>query len=77
MYETGVHLDAAWQIPLKDKSTAPVGEQCNCAKTAELIEMPFRWLTYAGSWNKVLVGRAHWRNLVNTTELSATPTKTK
>ena len=40
-------------------------------KMAEPIEMLFTGLTLAGSCNNTLVGWAHWRHLVNTTEPSA------
>jgi len=46
------------------------------AKTAGLIEMPFRGLTNAGWRNSALVGwAAHWRHLVNMIESSAEPAK--
>jgi len=45
------------------------------AKTAEPIKMPFRGLTHAGSRNNVLVGWAHWRNVVNAIESSTESAK--
>jgi len=41
----------------------------SCAKTAELIEMPFVFWTGVGQGSMVRWG-AHWRHLVNTTEPS-------
>jgi len=48
-------------------------------KTAEPIETPFRGLTHAclHARNNVLVGRAHWRHLVNTTKPPVVPPKTQ
>ena len=39
----------------------------SCAKTAELIEMPFGVWTQVGPRKHVLDGDAYWRNLANTT----------
>jgi len=49
-----------------------MGEQC---KKAEPIEMRFRGLTRASSRNNVSVGWTRRRNLLNTIEISAVPTK--
>jgi len=45
-------------------------EPCKAAKTSEAIEMLFAMWTQVGARKRVLDGAAHWRNLVNTTELS-------
>ena len=48
-----------------------------CAKTAELIEMPFGLWTWVSPRKHVLHGAAHWRHLANTIEPSmfSGPTK--
>jgi len=41
--------------------------QCH-AKTAEPIKLPFETVNRVGPGTRMLVGRAHWRQLANTAE---------
>jgi len=41
----------------------------SCAKTAEPIDMPFRMWTRLSPRKHVFDGGAHWRHVVNTTEI--------
>jgi len=41
----------------------------SCAKTAEVIEMPFGIWTWIGPRKHVLAGGTHWRHFANAIEL--------
>jgi len=72
----------AWEGPILEERGAHCKvSSVSCAKTAELIDLPFRLWTPVGrkknKFNRICQvasmcphGRAHWRHLVNLVELS-------
>ena len=68
------YMHTTWMRPIvRDRFTWSVGlyvTVASCAKTAEPIEMPFRFWTQLGPRKHVLHWGVHWRQPANTIEPS-------
>jgi len=72
MYLDGVQIPLCVEQFLGERTYPgmPDDTAVSCAKVTKPIEMPFALWTRLGRRKHMLYGRAHWRNLVNTTEPS-------